>query len=997
MYDNFTPNDGQISSVSKFDIRDHLDKLEPGKGKDSYTCPVCQGKRLTFDKKTGAYQCWSGGCSTGDIREAIRPLADFLAERNGQQPPQPAKKPRAKKKKECSPAPIPSGAILLRLPAPGESPQPEQLAKDTPKDIPQNALQTIYDYSDNQKVVRYEWPDPTKPKGYDKTYRQFHLDPNGKKIWKKGDARWQAYRIDEVVEVLKTVPDSEPIVVLMPEGEKNVELARSIRVASVTLQGSNWSDPEIQIMLETLRATGKNVILGVLHDNDDTGIKKGKGVWFVARHIQFPCIVIDPRAMWADIPEKGDIQQFLENMEADEFLIRVEAEIFKAGNPKPLPTKTSNQNSPPDNSSDEILAGPAENKALQSDSKLIQDYNKLSAFFGDHIRLNKLSKRIEINGKPVSIDRAKIQLATKYGILARSGREDLQDILMELAHQNEYSPIEEYLKSLPQPENTAILDNLAERYFGTTLPIYQSFMRRTLISAVARALSPGCKVDTALILQGDQGFQKSTFFKILAGGIYFDDSLGAVSDKDERLKMHRAWFVEWSELETIFSRRDVSATKAFLSSAVDMLRPPYHRDTQDFPRASIIVGSTNKDEFLSDETGNRRFWVIPVKKKIDVELLAQERDAIWAAAVLAYKSGEQWWLTPEEDALLAQANQGWQATDVWEAAILNHLQDKSTCTIAELLEKTIGLELAKQSRGEQMRVSNILRHNGWARVRKQVGNKREWFWEKVGQEVGQVSNPLPVKVLAESSKKVGQEVGQVSNPLPVTIVDNAALPALPISPKFPKNQENNSLNIDSIPPTNTTSETSIKFGVEGRAGRAANDEINTGQGLEAALPPALPPDALKVGQQGEGTETNTEQGLESALPPALPPALPTALPPAQVTPAEFAEQIRKAIANVDRTLAGQILKELKGKAKEKLKEEVRSLLTCRENENFRLLVVAGFLLDMPVKYVGDPKYAEQYEGLELQVYSMDKYHQITCRKPDGYLTTRMNPEELQKL
>jgi predicted P-loop ATPase len=734
MSHNDNPTDGQFSSTSTFDIRDHLDKLEPGKGKDAYTCPVCEGKRLTFDKKTGAYQCWSGGCSTGDIREAIRPLADFLAERNGQEPPQPAKKPRTKKKKECSPAPIPSGAILLRLPEPGESPQPEQLAEDTPKDIPQNALQTIYDYSDNQKVVRYEWPDPTKPKGYDKTYRQFHLDPNGKKIWKKGDARWQAYRIDEVVEVLKTVPDGEPVVVLMPEGEKNVELARSIRVGSVTLQGSNWSDPEIQIMLETLRATGKNVILGVLHDNDDTGIKKGNGVWLVARHIQFPCIVIDPRAMWADIPEKGDIQQFLENMEADEFLIRVEAEIFKAGNPEPLPVKTSNQDSPPDNSSDKILAVPAENQALRSDDKLIQDYNKISAFFGDRIRLNKLTKRIEINGKPVSISRAKIQLATKYGILARSCREDLQDILMELAEENAYSPIEEYLQSLPQPENTAILNNLSERYFDASLPIYETFLRRTLISAVARALSPGCKVDTALILQGDQGFQKSAFFKVLAGGIYFDDSLGAVSDKDERLKLHRAWFIEWAELETVFSRRDVSATKAFLSCSVDALRPPYHRDTQDFPRASIIVGSTNEDEFLPDKTGNRRFWVIPVEKKIDVEQLTQERDAIWAAAVLAYKSGEQWWLTPEEETLLAQNNEGWQITDVWETAILNYLDNKSTCTITELLEKPIGLDLAKQSKGEQMRVSNILRRNGWARFGNRLATKGRCFGKRCGRK-----------------------------------------------------------------------------------------------------------------------------------------------------------------------------------------------------------------------------------------------------------------------
>jgi putative DNA primase/helicase len=82
--DSSLDNSGKFSQVSAtFDIRDHLDKLEPGKGKDSYTCPVCQGKRLTFDKKTGAYQCWSGGCSTNDIREAIRPLAEFLAEAQG--------------------------------------------------------------------------------------------------------------------------------------------------------------------------------------------------------------------------------------------------------------------------------------------------------------------------------------------------------------------------------------------------------------------------------------------------------------------------------------------------------------------------------------------------------------------------------------------------------------------------------------------------------------------------------------------------------------------------------------------------------------------------------------------------------------------------------------------------------------------------------------------------------------------------------------------------
>jgi len=237
-----------------------------------------------------------------------------------------ARKSRTQKKKN-QPTPIPSGAKLLRLPAPGQSPQPEQLAKDAPKRVPHNAVQITYEYSPTQKVVRYEWPDATNPKGRSKTYSQFHLDPDGKKVWTKGNALWPAYRMDEVIEFLKTVPDAEPIIILMPEGEHNVDIARSIGIAGLTLQGSEWSDREIQKMLEALRATGKNVSIAKLRDNDDTGIKKGKGVWLVARHIKFPCIVIDPRVIYPDIPEKGDIKEILDALGPDEFLKRLSAEI----------------------------------------------------------------------------------------------------------------------------------------------------------------------------------------------------------------------------------------------------------------------------------------------------------------------------------------------------------------------------------------------------------------------------------------------------------------------------------------------------------------------------------------------------------------------------------------------------------------------------------------------------------------------------------------------
>ena len=114
-------------------------------------------------------------------------------------------------------------------------------------------------------------------------------------------------------------------------------------------------------------------------------------------------------------------------------------------------------------------------------------------------------------------------------------------------------------------------------------------------------------------------------------------------------------------------------------------------------------------------------------------------------------------------------------------------------------------------------------------------------------------------------------------------------------------------------------------------------------------------------------------------------------------PAEFTGQIRKAIANFDRPLALEIEEALKGKAKAKLREEVKDALAPSETKNFKLLAKTGFLQGTRVKYVGDSKYAEQYEGLELKVHSMDAYFQIACLKPDGSLTTWLKPEEVEKL
>jgi predicted P-loop ATPase len=97
------------------------------------------------------------------------------------------------------------------------------------------------------------------------------------------------------------------------------------------------------------------------------------------------------------------------------------------------------------------------------------------------------------------------------------------------------------------------------------------------------------------------------------------------------------------------------------------------------------VATTNKDEFLSDETGNRRFWIIPVQKRINVKLLAKERDAIWAAAVSAYKSGEQWWLDYEAEIEAETIAEEFQTSDPWLEPIVSFTQHREWVLLSDLL------------------------------------------------------------------------------------------------------------------------------------------------------------------------------------------------------------------------------------------------------------------------------------------------------------------------
>ena len=152
-------------------------------------------------------------------------------------------------------------------------------------------------------------------------------------------------------------------------------------------------------------------------------------------------------------------------------------------------------------------------------------------------------------------------------------------------------------------------------------------LKCTLIAAVQESSSPAASTTTPACSLGEQGARKSSFWKAL-GGHFFSDALRDCQSKDDLMVLHRSWIMEWAELDHITNKRQAGLIKAFLSQSTDMFRVPYGKTAEVFPRRGIIVGSTNSDEFLVDETGNRRFWVIPVgvthAEPINVDMLMKK-------------------------------------------------------------------------------------------------------------------------------------------------------------------------------------------------------------------------------------------------------------------------------------------------------------------------------------------------------------------------------------
>lgn len=298
------------------------------------------------------------------------------------------------------------------------------------------------------------------------------------------------------------------------------------------------------------------------------------------------------------------------------------------------------------------------------------------------------------------------------------GKDETIDAIRVVAGLNSSHPVRNYLSGLAW-DGTYRVSSWLTRYLGVEDSLYaRAVGQKWLISAVARIKKPGEKADVCLILEGPQGRLKSTALRVLANAEWFSDGLGDIGNKDTLLGMRGKWIIEIAEIDKIFIR-EASEVKDFVSRRSDLYRPPYAREVIEVPRESIFAGTTNKDDYLRDETGARRFWPVVVGD-IDIPALEADRDQLWAEACSLYQGGEPWHITAEEREIAEQALAEQRARyegDPWEEAVLEYCHSRAgkPVFIEDVLLKQINKKLADVTKQDRNRVAKILKSAGYKR------------------------------------------------------------------------------------------------------------------------------------------------------------------------------------------------------------------------------------------------------------------------------------------
>ena len=314
--------------------------------------------------------------------------------------------------------------------------------------------------------------------------------------------------------------------------------------------------------------------------------------------------------------------------------------------------------------------------------------------------------------------RTRIRLETerKYGFLPL--KEFCNDVMDDISWENRFHPVINYLKPLKWDGVPRIDTWLIQSAKADDTPYVKAVSSIMLMAAVKRITDPGCKYDEMVVLEsGKQGLMKSSALRTLCPkDEWFSDNLPLNLKAQEVIELTGGkWIIEVSELNKIKTTQ-MEHVKGLLSRQDDTARLAYRHDAKTQRRQCIFIGTTNSYTYLTDQTGNRRFWPIRVQK-FDIEWIRLNRDQIWAEAYARAESGESIRL-PEELYKPAEKEQENRLVDDTWRDVLNLYFEKQYQRVAydEIWEALGVTQVEKQTPQLSQRIAEVMQSLGFTKA-----------------------------------------------------------------------------------------------------------------------------------------------------------------------------------------------------------------------------------------------------------------------------------------
>lgn len=326
---------------------------------------------------------------------------------------------------------------------------------------------------------------------------------------------------------------------------------------------------------------------------------------------------------------------------------------------------------------------------------------------GIRVRYNVIKKKIEITipGLRSTLDNTdNVSIAHIHSLAKLNGlsTSHVDPFLAALADQNAYNPVEEWIRGRGWDGKDRLPEFYATLTTADDFPedLKRTLMRKWLLSCVAAALMKhGFRCRGVLTLQGPQGIGKTRWGKrlindpILADAVIKTDHHLDSGNKDSMILAVTHFIVEIGELESSF-RRDVSRLKGFLTADSDKVRRPYGKVDSEYPRRTVFYATVNQSDFLIDNTGNSRWWTLPVVQ-IDHEHEV-DMQQVFAQLALEFERDAEWWLNTDEEAALAACNK----------------RHKSFTLVGDLLSGTVNFDAAPREGDQAYTATELLEMSG---------------------------------------------------------------------------------------------------------------------------------------------------------------------------------------------------------------------------------------------------------------------------------------------